>query len=106
MRTCYVIMPIGDQEFGDLKISKADLRRRYDDLIAEAIRKADPSMEIIPEAILATILFAIWIPVWELPENVRTWVSLPGLVALIILILWRRFIAPFFRKILGKEGRR
>ena len=40
-------MPIGDQEFGGVKMTKADLKQRYDDLIKEAIQKADPSLEIV-----------------------------------------------------------
>ncbi len=46
-KTCFVIMPIGDQEFGGIKVTKADLKQRYDDLIKEAIQKAGPSLEIV-----------------------------------------------------------
>jgi len=46
-KTCFVIMPIGDQVFGDTKVTEADLRVRYSDLIKEAIQKADPSLEIV-----------------------------------------------------------
>lgn len=46
-KKCFVIMPIGDQEFGGVKMTKADLKQRYDDLIKEAIQKADPSLEIV-----------------------------------------------------------
>jgi hypothetical protein len=46
-KTCFVIMPIGDQEFGNVKLTAADLKRHYDDLIKEAILKADPSLEVI-----------------------------------------------------------
>jgi hypothetical protein len=45
-KTCFVIMPIGDQECGDIKVTKSDLKKRYDDLIKEAIQKADSSLEI------------------------------------------------------------
>jgi len=45
-KTCFVIMPIGDQEFGDIKLTAADLKKRYGDLIKEAILKADPSLEV------------------------------------------------------------
>jgi hypothetical protein len=40
-------MPIGDQDFGGSKVTKTDLKQRYDDLIKEAIQKADPSLEIM-----------------------------------------------------------
>ena len=40
-------MPIGGQEFGAVKVTTADLKQRYDDLIKEAIQKADPSLEIV-----------------------------------------------------------
>ena len=46
-KKCFVIMPIGDQEFGDIKVTTSDLKQRYDDLIKEAIQKADPSLEIV-----------------------------------------------------------
>ncbi len=40
-------MPIGDQEFGSVIVTKTELKNRYDDLIKEAIQKADPSLEIM-----------------------------------------------------------
>lgn len=46
METCFVVMPIGDQEFDGVKISATDLRRKYDDLIKEAILKARPNIEV------------------------------------------------------------
>lgn len=46
-RTCFVIMPIGDQVFSDIKVTASDLKKCYDDLIKEAIQKADPSLEIV-----------------------------------------------------------
>jgi hypothetical protein len=46
-KTCFVIMPIGDQEFGGVKVTMAELKQRYDDLIKEAIQRADPSLEIV-----------------------------------------------------------
>lgn len=46
-KTCFVIMPIGDQEFGSTKVTKAELKQRYGDLIKEAIQKADPYLEIV-----------------------------------------------------------
>lgn len=44
--TCFVIMPIGDQHVGDKTVSGADLRRRYDDLIKEALARAAPGLDI------------------------------------------------------------
>jgi hypothetical protein len=46
-KTCFVIMPIGDQEFNGAKVTADDLKQRYDDLIKEAIQKADPSLEVV-----------------------------------------------------------
>ena len=46
-RTCFVIMPIGDQRVGDSTVTAADLRQRYADLIKEALLKADPSLEVV-----------------------------------------------------------
>ena len=45
-KTCFVVMPIGDQSYGGFSISASELRRRYDDLIREALRSADPTLEI------------------------------------------------------------
>ena len=45
-RTCFVIMPIGDQTFADETISATDLKSRYTDLIREAILKAEPTLEV------------------------------------------------------------
>ncbi len=47
MKTCFVIMPIGDQVIDGVKVTAADLRRRYDDLIKEAIVQAYPRLEIV-----------------------------------------------------------
>jgi hypothetical protein len=65
-KTCFVIMPIGDQEFGDIKLTAADLKKRYSDLIKEAILKADPSLEVtrsdevsLPGSITSDILMRI-----------------------------------------------
>lgn len=44
--TCFVIMPIGDQSHDNIKISAADLKRRYDDLIREALLAAHPDLEV------------------------------------------------------------
>ena len=45
-RTCFVIMPIGDQAGEGPGRSQQDLRRRFDDLIREALIKADPTLDI------------------------------------------------------------
>lgn len=47
MKTCFVIMPIGDQVVGGVKVTAAELKRRYDDLIKEALVAADPHLEIV-----------------------------------------------------------
>ena len=47
LRTCFVVMPIGDQQIGDIKLKASDLKSKYDDLIKEAILKANPSLEIV-----------------------------------------------------------
>jgi hypothetical protein len=46
--TCFVIMPIGDQEYGGVKISASDLKRSYDDLIKVALLAARPSKTLWP----------------------------------------------------------
>ena len=46
VKTCFVIMPIGDQIFRDKIVSADELRNKYDDLIKEAILKAKPDMEV------------------------------------------------------------
>jgi hypothetical protein len=40
-------MPIGDQEIGDKKITAVELKAKYDDLIKEAILKANPYLEVV-----------------------------------------------------------
>jgi hypothetical protein len=59
-------MPIGDQEFGGQKVTSFELKKRYDDLIKEALLKADPRLEItraddvaIPGTITSDILTRI-----------------------------------------------
>jgi hypothetical protein len=47
IESCFVIMAIGDQNYGDVSISEDELRKRYDDLIKEAINKAKPGMEVV-----------------------------------------------------------
>ena len=46
-KTCFVVMPIGDQSYGDISLSASELRKRYDDLIKEALLQANPSLEIM-----------------------------------------------------------
>ena len=46
-RSCFVIMPIGDLEFDGQHISSDDLKKRYDDLIKEAVMKAIPGLEVV-----------------------------------------------------------
>jgi len=46
-RTCFVIMAIGDQDVGGEEVSATELKRRYDDLIKEAILKADPDLDVV-----------------------------------------------------------
>lgn len=43
MKTCFVVMPIG--EIPDV-ITESDLKKRYDDLIREALLKAAPGLEV------------------------------------------------------------
>ncbi|MDK2970557.1 MAG: hypothetical protein PWP23_312 [Candidatus Sumerlaeota bacterium] len=45
-KQCLVIMPIGDQVVDGKTITMAELRKRYDDLIKEAIKIADPELEV------------------------------------------------------------
>jgi len=47
LKTCFVIMPIGDQEIGGIKITAAELKSKYDDLIKEAILKVIPYLEVV-----------------------------------------------------------
>ncbi|EKJ99720.1 hypothetical protein RBSH_04804 [Rhodopirellula baltica SH28] len=65
-RTCFIVMPIGDQDVGGTKVSAKDLKRRYDDLIKEALLRADPKLEItraddvaVPGTITSDILTRI-----------------------------------------------
>ena len=45
-QTCFVIMPIGEQEYGQSKLTAAELRQRYTDLIKEAILAARPTLSV------------------------------------------------------------
>jgi hypothetical protein len=44
--TCFVIMPIGDQRGEGYALTAGELRKRYDDVIKEAISTARPALEI------------------------------------------------------------
>ena len=41
-KTCFVVMPIGDQSYGDISLSASELRKRYDDLIKKPFFKQIP----------------------------------------------------------------
>src|SRR5689334_7551053 len=45
--TCFAMTAIGDQEHDGVKITAHELRRRYDDLIKEALQRADPDLDIV-----------------------------------------------------------
>lgn len=46
-KTCFVIMPIGDQVIDGTIISQSELKNKYDDLIKEALLNARPNLEIV-----------------------------------------------------------
>lgn len=46
-KTCFVVMPIGDQDFGEHKVSANDLRNKYSNLIAEAIKSVRGDIDVI-----------------------------------------------------------
>lgn len=46
-KTCFVIMAIGEQKYGDAVIAAANLKSKYDDLIKEAILKVRPNLEVL-----------------------------------------------------------
>jgi hypothetical protein len=46
-KTCFVVMAIGEQRYGDTVITVEDLKDKYNHLIKEAILKAYPSLEIV-----------------------------------------------------------
>jgi hypothetical protein len=46
MENCFVIMPIGNQDYNGVKITKDELRKKYDDLIKEALLKARPDLDV------------------------------------------------------------
>lgn len=45
-KTCFVVMAIGEQSYGETKISSAELKSKYSDLIKEAILKSYPDMDV------------------------------------------------------------
>ena len=45
-KTCFVIMPIGDQTYEKNTITEIELKKRYDDLIKEALLRADNRLQI------------------------------------------------------------
>lgn len=47
IESCFVIMAIGEQKYDDFSISEDELRKRYDDLIKEAIIRARPGVEVV-----------------------------------------------------------
>lgn len=46
-KSVFVVMPIGDQSYGDVSITESELRDRYDHLIREALLKAAPDLEVM-----------------------------------------------------------
>lgn len=46
-KSCFVIMPIGDQRFISGNLTADELRLRYTDLIKEALLKARPDLEVV-----------------------------------------------------------
>lgn len=44
---CFVVMPIGTQNIGDLTITEDQLKKKYDYIIKNAILKANPNLEVI-----------------------------------------------------------
>jgi len=53
-KTCFVIMPIGEQSFNGKKATEQELRQLYDDLIREAILKARPHLKVLRADEIAT----------------------------------------------------
>jgi hypothetical protein len=45
--TCFVVMPIGDQEYPGGNVEAKDLKARYDDLIKEALLRAHPALDVV-----------------------------------------------------------
>lgn len=47
MKTCFVVMPIGNQKYNDNEITQSDLKEKYDDLIKDAIQSIDEDIVIV-----------------------------------------------------------
>lgn len=45
--TCFVIMPIGTQQIGGHTITEEELKKKYDFIIKEAIKKSNPSLQVL-----------------------------------------------------------
>jgi hypothetical protein len=46
-KSCFVVMPIGEQVLADRTVSATALKKNYDDLIREALLRAAPDMEVV-----------------------------------------------------------
>jgi hypothetical protein len=46
-QSCFVIMPIGDQQLQGGTVTAAELKARYDDLMKEALLRAHPALEVV-----------------------------------------------------------
>ena len=47
MKTCFVVMAIGDQQIDGKTVPSSELKDKYDHLIKEAILKARPGMDVV-----------------------------------------------------------
>ncbi len=47
MNSCFVVMPIGDQLIDGEKVTYSDFKEKYDDLIKEALLRANQDLEIV-----------------------------------------------------------
>lgn len=45
--TCFVIMPIGTQQIGEHIFTEEELKKKYDYIIKEAIKKSNPSLQVL-----------------------------------------------------------
>ncbi len=46
-KTCFVVMPIGDQHLGEHKVPAAELRKKYTDLIRDAIQAVRDDIDVV-----------------------------------------------------------
>jgi len=46
-KTCFVMMPMGDQSYDNVQLTEDGLRKLYDDLIKEAINRARPDLDVV-----------------------------------------------------------